>query len=68
MAREAAIWLQQSGRSIQQIAHGLGFNDAPEFSHFFKRISSVAPSVYRTNARNVSAAAGQAVTSFAEWP
>ncbi|MFQ8433617.1 AraC family transcriptional regulator [Amaricoccus sp. W119] len=66
--REAATWLTQSGRSIQQIAHALGFGDASEFSHFFKRNSGMAPSVYRTHARNLSQAARRPVTSFADWP
>lgn len=68
MMREAADWLERSGRSVQQIAHLLGFHDSAEFSHFFKRNSGLSPSAYRQQVRNHSAASRPATTSFADWP
>lgn len=68
MMREAADWLERSGRSVQQIAHLLGFHDSAEFSHFFKRNSGLSPSAYRQQVRNQSTASRPATTSFADWP
>lgn len=68
MMREAANWLERSGRPIQQIAHSLGFSDSAEFSHFFKRNSGLSPSSFRQQARNLSEASRTATTSFADWP
>lgn len=68
MMREAADWLERSGRSVQQIAHMLGFQDSAEFSHFFKRNSGLSPSAYRQQVRNQSTASRPATTSFADWP
>lgn len=68
MMREAADWLERSGRSVQQIAHLLGFHDSAEFSHFFKRNSGLSPSGFRQQVRNQSEASRLATTSFADWP
>lgn len=68
MMREAASWLERSGRPIQQIAHMLGFSDGAEFSHFFKRNSGLSPSSFRQQARNQSQAVRLTTTSFADWP
>lgn len=68
MMREAANWLERSGRSVQQIAHSLGFSDTPEFSHFFKRNSGLAPSNFRARIRNQSRTSQMPTRSFADWP
>lgn len=66
--REAATWLDQSGKTVEEIAHSLGFSDTSQFSHFFKKHSGLPPSVYRQRSRNVSNSAGLDVASFADWP
>lgn len=66
--REAATWLEQSGKSVEEIAHTLGFGDSSQFSHFFKKHSGLPPSLYRARSRNVSTSAGLDVASFADWP
>ncbi|MGD9865129.1 MAG: helix-turn-helix transcriptional regulator [Pseudodonghicola sp.] len=68
MMREATIWLERSGKPIEEIAYSLGFADASEFSHFFKRNSGLAPSIYRARIRNRSEASRMAARSFADWP
>lgn len=66
--REAVMWLERSGLSIQQISNRLGFADASEFSHFFKRNSGIPPSRFRARARGASQGSQLSSTSFADWP
>ncbi|MFD2252495.1 AraC-like DNA-binding protein [Pseudochelatococcus lubricantis] len=68
MMREAAIRLERSGETIQEIAHSLGFGDATEFSHFFKRKSRMAPSTFRARVRDAGGTAHIGGASFADWP
>lgn len=68
MTREAAIRLERSGETIQEIAHSLGFGDATEFSHFFRRKSGMAPSTFRARARHAGGAAPMSDASLADWP
>lgn len=63
MMREAAIRLERSGETVQDIAHSLGFSDPTQFSHFFKKNSGMAPSLYRAKMRFSGRQA-----SFADWP
>lgn len=68
MMREAAIRLERSGETIHEIAHSLGFGDATEFSHFFKRNSGIAPSSFRARMRDTGGNAHAGNASFADWP
>ncbi len=66
--REAELWLEQSGRSVGQIAQTLGFAEPSEFSHFFRRASGLSPSAFRARARASSGDTQRTPTSFSDWP
>ena len=68
MLREAAAWLEHSGKGVGEIALALGFADSAEFSHFFKRGTGVSPSRFREDRRNPTAEAGGGAQGFADWP
>lgn len=71
MMREAAVWLEHSGRGVAGIAQELGFADSAEFSHFFKRLSGRSPSLYRDGLLPLSDAAAlqeSGANRFADWP
>jgi AraC family transcriptional activator of pobA len=68
MMREAALRLERSGESIQDIAHALGFGEASQFSHFFRRNGQVPPSVYRTAIRKNATGDQFKSASLADWP
>jgi AraC family transcriptional activator of pobA len=50
IAREAKIMLKHTDWSIQEIAYVLGFDDAAQFSNFFKKQSLLSPSAFRLEA------------------
>lgn len=69
MAREAAIGLERSTLSLEQLSYALGFRDATHFSHFFKRVTGLSPGAYRrrtTGGRREDRAI--AAATFADWP
>jgi AraC family transcriptional regulator, transcriptional activator of pobA len=66
MLREAALRLERSGETIEQIALFLGFADPTRFSHFFRRHAGLSPRAFRRNAATQFSALDQ--SSFADWP
>lgn len=68
LMREAAIRLERSGETVQDIAQSLGFSDPTQFSHFFKKNSEMAPSLYRAKMRLSEASLSGRGSSFADWP
>jgi AraC family transcriptional activator of pobA len=50
IAREAKIMLKHTGWNIQEIAYILGFDDAAQFSNFFKKQTTFSPSAFRLEA------------------
>ncbi len=49
MIDEAKARIEQTGHSLKEIAHALGFADGSRFSHFFKRRTGIAPATYRAD-------------------
>lgn len=68
MMREAVMWLERSGHSVEEIAYSLGFSDSSHFSHFFKRNNGNSPSAYRADARNHKESTIAPSRSFSDWP
>lgn len=69
LAQEAAIRLERSSLTIQQLGHALGFNDPAHFSHFFRKMMGMPPGSYRrTVAGFVSGATDAPPRNFADWP
>ena len=68
MIREAAIRLERSGETVQEIAHSLGFADPTQFSHFFKKNSGLSPSHYRAKVRLNETDQTSRASSFSDWP
>lgn len=69
LTREAALQLERSARTVQEIAETLGFRDATYFSHFFKRQTGLPPAAYRQRARMSGGEPRVAVTAtYADWP
>jgi AraC family transcriptional regulator, transcriptional activator of pobA len=69
LAHEAALRLERSSLTIQQLGHSLGFNDPAHFSSFFRRMAGVAPGRYRKMAAASRLEGRNAPTpSFADWP
>jgi len=69
LAREAGLGLEHSTLSIEELSYGLGFRDAAHFSHFFKRMTGIAPGAFRK--RMADAARDNRAPSpanFADWP
>lgn len=69
IAREAALRLERTALTIQQLAHSLGFNDPAHFSNHFRRVTGLPPGAYRK--RLIARApdgADRAEASFADWP
>jgi AraC family transcriptional activator of pobA len=50
IAREAKIMLKHTAWNIQEIAYVFGFDDAAQFSNFFKKQTSISPSTFRLEA------------------
>ena len=66
LAREAGLALERSTLSVEQVSDTLGFRDPAHFSHFFRRMTGLAPGRFR---RLVVSGAGQfSPPSFADWP
>jgi AraC family transcriptional regulator, transcriptional activator of pobA len=67
--QEANLRLERSGRSVQEIAHQLGFTDQTYFSHFYKHATGISPNTFR---RSVSPSTNflndAEFAKFAEWP
>lgn len=69
LAHEAALRLERSPLTIQQLGHALGFNDPAHFSSFFRRMTGMAPGRYRKFAAASRLEGRNAPTSsFADWP
>lgn len=69
LAQEAAMRLERSSLTIQQLAHALGFNDPAHFSHFFRNMMGQAPGSYRRVLAGSRKAVGEsAPRTFADWP
>jgi len=69
LAQEAAIRLERSSLTIQQLGHALGFNDPAHFSHFFRKMMGMAPGSYRKAlADSRSGIANAPPRNFADWP
>jgi AraC family transcriptional activator of pobA len=69
LAREAGLGLEHSTLSIEELSFVLGFRDPAHFSHFFKRMTGIAPGAFRK--RMAGAARDTRPTSpanFADWP
>lgn len=69
LAHEAALRLERSSLTVQQLGHSLGFNDPAHFSTFFRRMTGMAPGRYRKVAIG-SRQEGRNMPdrSFADWP
>jgi AraC-like DNA-binding protein len=69
LAREAALGLERSLLTIEQLSDALGFRDPAHFSHFFKRVGGMPPGAYR-QAMTAAARTGATMepASFADWP
>lgn len=66
---EATLRLKKSTDSVQAIANSLGYNDASQFSHFFKKETGLSPSQFKRN--YAEKGAGQTVhvmQDFSDWP
>lgn len=69
LAHEAALRLERSSLTIQQLGHALGFNDPAHFSTFFRRMTGMAPGRYRKAAAASRLEGRNAPTpNFADWP
>ena len=69
LAREAGLGLEHSTLSIEELSYVLGFRDPAHFSHFFKRMTGIAPGAFR---RRMAGAARDSrpvsPANFADWP
>lgn len=69
LAHEAALRLDRSAMTIQQIGHSLGFGDPAHFSSFFRRVTGSAPGVYRRERAQARRQGDTAPSmSFTDWP
>ena len=68
IAREAALGLERSTLSLEQLSYALGFRDPAHFSHFFKRTTGLAPGAFRRLMRTASGTRPASPTNFADWP
>lgn len=69
LAREAGLALERSTLSVEQVSDALGFRDPAHFSHFFKKMTGIAPGRFRKLAAFGSAGADEfSPPSFADWP
>ncbi|TYL46644.1 AraC family transcriptional regulator [Marinomonas sp. IMCC 4694] len=66
---EATLILKKSSDSVQAIANSLGYNDASQFSHFFKKETGLSPSQFKRNYAEKSVAQTKhAIQDFSDWP
>lgn len=68
---EATSLLTKTSESIQTISNQLGFSDASQFSHFFKRTTGVSPREYRKQSRSKTEqmrSEEHSENEFADWP
>ena len=49
--RKAAVWLENTDKTIAEIAFELGYRDASNFTRAFRRQTGVPPQAFRGNAR-----------------
>jgi AraC family transcriptional activator of pobA len=69
LAREAALRLERSSLTVEQLGHSLGFNDPAHFSNFFRKVFAMSPGVYRKAAADAKLGLGLTQPrSFADWP
>ncbi|WP_296424612.1 AraC family transcriptional regulator [Yoonia sp.] len=64
---EAQLLLERSSKSIDQIAHDLGFKTAAHFSRAFRTATGAPPARYRKSLQRQINAPTQS-QSFADWP
>ncbi|MBJ7536546.1 helix-turn-helix domain-containing protein [Marinomonas transparens] len=66
---EATSRLKKSSDSIQLIASQLGYNDASQFSHFFKKETRLSPNQFRkNNAAKGDLKGSNTEYNFSDWP
>lgn len=69
LALEAALRLERSSLTIEQLGHALGFHDPAHFSSFFRRMTGMPPGRYRKVAASLQQEGRNAPTpGFADWP
>lgn len=69
VAQEAALRLERSSLTIQQLSHALGFNDPTHFSHFFRKMMGMPPGSYRRALAGAQTEVTDAAQrTFADWP
>ncbi len=70
LAREAALRLDRSAMTIQQLGDSLGFGDPAHFSNFFRRMTGMAPGAYRRTRQQARVQGDDSTppVSFADWP
>jgi AraC family transcriptional regulator, transcriptional activator of pobA len=69
LAREAGLGLEHSTLSIEQLSYALGFHDPAHFSHFFKRMTGIAPGAFRKRMADTARENRvQSPANFADWP
>ncbi len=69
LAEEAAVRLERSSLTIQQLGHSLGFSDPAHFSHFFRKMMGMPPNSYRRAVADSRAGIANAPPrNFADWP
>lgn len=69
LAHEAALRLERSSLTIEQLGHALGFQDPAHFSSFFKRMIGMPPGRYRKIAANLQQEGRKTpAPGFADWP
>jgi AraC family transcriptional activator of pobA len=66
---EATTRLKKSSVFIQAIANSLGYNDASQFSHFFKKETGFSPSQFKRNyAEKGGGHKEHVMQDFSDWP
>lgn len=69
LAREAGLGLEHSTLSIEELSYALGFRDPAHFSHFFKRMTGIAPGAFRKRMADAARdSRAPSPANFAEWP
>jgi AraC-like DNA-binding protein len=48
--RRACNWLENSDKTVTEIAFDLGYNDASNFTRAFRKLTGLSPSAYRREA------------------